>query len=239
MERMARILVVEHEPSCPPGTLADAATDAGVLLELLRPGEGERLPADLDGWDGLAVLGGEMGVGDADAWPHLTATMALLRAAHRQRLPALGICLGGQLAAQALGGRVYRDPRGLEIGWIGLELTPQGRADPVVGALAGAVRVFSWHRDSFDPPPGATLLARGAPDRHQAFRLGSVVGLQFHPEVDERIVTGWYAAAAGQGSTPAYPLGEALAGAASHVPAARRVLDAFCLAAARGAATKP
>jgi GMP synthase (glutamine-hydrolysing) len=176
------------------------------------------------------VLGGEMGVGDAARWPHLHATMALIRHAARRAAPVLGICLGAQLAAEALGGRAYPGPAGLEVGWVEVELTPEGRADPVVGALldgdpAAPALVFQWHQDTYDPPPGATLLGSGDRYRQQAFRLGSVVGVQFHPEVDAPTVATWYATAA---TPPPYPRTEALAGLAGATPPARRLLGAFC-----------
>jgi len=150
----------------------------------------------------------------------------------------LGVCLGAQLAAEALGGRAYPGPSGLEVGWVEVALTPEGRDDPVVGALldgdpgAPAV-VFQWHKDTYDPPPGASLLASGDRYRQQAFRLGSVVGIQFHPEVDAPTIAAWYAIAAGDPTPPPYPRAEALAGLPAATPRARRLLDAFCQVAAQ------
>jgi GMP synthase (glutamine-hydrolysing) len=225
------LLVVEHEEDAPPALLAEAAAAAGVELRVARPYAGDPLPDGLDGAAGLVVLGGEMGVGDAASWPHLRTTMALIRHAAERAAPVLGVCLGAQLAAEALGGRAYPGASGLEVGWVEVALTPEGRDDPVVGALldgdpgAPAV-VFQWHKDTYDPPPGASLLASGDRYRQQAFRLGSVVGVQFHPEVDAATLTGWYAKAP---TPPSYPRAEALAGVASWTPPARRLLDAFCL----------
>jgi GMP synthase (glutamine-hydrolysing) len=227
------LLVVEHEEDAPPALLAEVAAAAGVGLRVVRPYAGEPLPAGLDGAAGLVVLGGEMGVGDAASWPHLHTTMALIRHAAGRAAPVLGVCLGAQLAAAALGGRAFPGPAGMEVGWIRVELTPEGRDDPVLGALLdGDARapamVFQWHKDTYEPPPGATLLARGDRYRQQAFRLGSVVGVQFHPEVDAATIAGWYAIAAGDPAPPPYPRAEALAGVARWTPQARRLLDAFC-----------
>jgi len=223
--RQERLLVIRHQASCPPALLADAALRGGVDLEMVAVDLGERVPPRLDGAAGLVVLGGSMGVGDVADHPHLEATMELIRRAAAQGTPTLGICLGGQLAAHALGGRAYRATEGLEFGLIQLELTPAGRADAVLGALDQRADVFAAHYDVFDLPPGATLLARGADRPNQAFRLGSVVGLQFHPEVDAALVAQWHASSR---EPPSCSEREAVDGAARHAPAARRVLDAFC-----------
>jgi GMP synthase (glutamine-hydrolysing) len=228
----ARLLVVRHEAGDPPGQLGDAAADMGIELEVVAADLGEKVPERLKDATGLAVLGGLMGVGDVAEYPHLETTMELIRDAAARGAPTLGICLGAQLAAHALGGRVDKAPEGLEYGWIELRLTPRGRADEVVGALDQDARVFAAHYDVFDPPPGSTMLALGAQRPNQAFRLGSVVGVQFHPEVDAAMVAEWYDNAPG-------PLPcsrrEAVDGAVRHAPASRRMLDAFCRVVARAA----
>ena len=226
----ARLLVVQHEPSSPPGLVAAAAAATGVELQVVEA-PGEPVPAALDGADGLVVLGGAMDFDETDTYPHLARTMELLADAAARSAPALGICLGAQLAAAALGGRAYPGPAGEEIGWTKVELTDAGRADPVVGALQEPAELFEWHHDTFDPPPGATLLAGGAVYPTQAFRLGSVVAVQFHPEVDGPLLAGWWA-----GTTPApnYPIGEVMAGASRNAANATRLLEAFCRVAAGG-----
>ena len=221
------LLVVQHEPDAPPALLGEAAARAGLHLEVVEA-PGRPVPARLDGAAGLAVLGGEMGAGDLDAYPHLAPTMGLLRQAAAGGVPALGICLGAQLAAAALGGRAYRGPA-LEIGWNPLTLTATGRADPLLGAAAGGGPVFHWHHDTFDLPPGAALLATSGGYANQAFRLGSVVGVQWHPEVDAAVLAAWFAAAA---PPPPYSAGAARAGLAAGRGAAVGLLDAFCRAVA-------
>ena len=185
---------------------------------------GQPVPATLEGADGLVVLGGAMDADDTDDYPHLLATMGLLRDAAARQAPTLGICLGGQLAAQALGGRAYPGRAGEELGWTKIELTAAGRDDPVTGALREPAELFEWHHDTFDPPLGATLLAGGAV-YPQAFRLGSVVAVQFHPEVDEPMLRGWWAETT---PPPDYPLAEAVAGAGRNQTNAARLLEAFC-----------
>ena len=226
-----RVLVVQHEPSAPPGLLAGAARRVGVELQVVEA-PCQPVPVQLDGADGLVVLGGVMDADETDAYPHLARTMDLLRDAAARSAPTLGICLGAQLAAAALGGRAYPGPAGEELGWTRLELTEAGRADPVLGALQEPAELFQWHHDTFDQPPGATRLASGAVYPSQAFRLGSVVAVQFHPEVDGSLLAAWWA---GTTPPPAYPEAEALAGAARNAANARRLLEAFCHQAAAAA----
>jgi GMP synthase (glutamine-hydrolysing) len=229
---VSRLLVVQHEPSAPPGLLTPAAAATGVQLRVIEA-PGQPVPTTLDGADGLVVLGGVMDADETDAYPHLARTMDLVRDAAARSAPTLGICLGAQLAAAALGGRAYPGPAGEELGWTKVELTGAGRADPVTGAIQEPAELFEWHHDTFDPPPGATLLAGGAVYPSQAFRLGSVVAVQFHPEVDGPLLAGWWA---GSTPPPAYPIAEALAGVARNAANATRLLEAFCrmVAAAAG-----
>jgi GMP synthase (glutamine-hydrolysing) len=220
------VLVVQHEPSSPPGLLAGAAAATGVELQVVEA-PGQPVPVTLDGAEGLVVLGGAMDFDETDAYPHLDRTMDLVRHAAARSAPTLGICLGAQLAAAALGGRAYPGPAGEELGWTKVELTEAGRADPVLGALQEPAELFQWHHDTFDPPPGATVLAGGAVYPGQAFRLGSVVAVQFHPEVDGPLLAGWWASST---PPPDYPIAEAVAGAARNNANATRLLEAFCRA---------
>jgi GMP synthase (glutamine-hydrolysing) len=227
MTARPRLLVVQHEPTAPPGLLADAAAATGVELEVVAAPD-RQVPVELGDASGLVVLGGEMDADELDAYPHLERAMALLRDAAARDAPALGICLGAQLAADALGGRAYPGPAGEEVGWTKVELTAAGRADPVLGTLVEPAEVFEWHHDTLEPPPGAIQLASGALYEQQAFRLGSVVGVQFHPEVDGPLLAAWWAG----GAPPDYPEADAIAGAARNAANARRLLEAFCQVAA-------
>jgi len=229
VSRPARVLVVRHEADCPPGLLAGAAAEAGVELDVVAADRGDEVPADLGEAAALVVLGGSMDVSDLPDYPHMESTLELIREAADRGVPALGICLGGQLAAHALGGRAYRSPNGTEYGWVRLKLTAAGRLDPVLGALGDGAEVYCSHHDVFDPPPGAALLATGGDSPTHAFRLGSVVGVQFHPEVDAELVALWH----DEASTPRPLPREVMVDAARrNAPAAQRMLEAFCELAA-------
>lgn len=231
-----RVLVVRHESGCPPGLLTAAASGTGVELEVVAADLGDELPAELEDAAGLVVLGGTMDVSDLPDYPHMATTLELIREAAGIGVPTLGICLGGQLAAHALGGRAYRSPTGHEYGWVRLELTALGRIDPVVGAIGDGAEVYCSHHDVFDPPPGAELLASGGDSPTQAFRLGSVVGVQFHPEVDAELVALWH-------DEPGTPRAVAKAamvdGALRNAPSALRMLEAFCDQAATAEPSPP
>jgi GMP synthase (glutamine-hydrolysing) len=185
---------------------------AGAELdERLR---GEPLPA-LDGVDGIVSFGGEQSVtAPADLEPEA----ALLREAVAREIPVLGVCLGAQLLAYALGGTVARRERRL-VDWVPLEALPAAAGDPVLGALPPDAHGLHWNEDGFEPPPGAVELLRRPDDGGaEAFRCGSAWGVQFHPEVDGPALEGWYAgwpyAVAAAGTTEA----AARAADAEHLP---------------------
>ncbi|MBP2301372.1 glutamine amidotransferase [Azospirillum picis] len=137
----------------------------------------------------LVVLGGPVGAYEDDRYPFLADELRLLERRLAAGLPTLGICLGAQLMARALGARVYPGP-GKEIGWAPLALTEAGRASPLAH-LDGAA-VLHWHGDTFDLPAGAELLASTDLCAHQAFSLGrNALGLQFHGEVDGADIERW------------------------------------------------
>ena len=191
--RPSDVLVIEHEADCPPGVLADVLAEAGLTLHLHRPYRGDQLPMDLGTFEGLVVLGGGMGARDDAEHPWLPQTRRLLALALDRHLPTLGICLGAQLAASALEGRIGRRDQPL-VGVTPITLTPEGREDPVTGALGTEQpAVVSWNQDTVTAlPPHSTLLATDADGGIAAFRTGtSLWAVQFHPEATAPAVETW------------------------------------------------
>lgn len=198
-----RIAVIQHEDRVPLDLLATGLADAEVVT--IRPGDGDPLPQPHD-VDGLVVLGGSMHVHADDTAPWLPAVRELLRESVAAGTPVLGVCLGAQLLAVALGGEVTRSaPSGPERGLVELRMRPDAASDPLLaGIVAGFGRdvlVASSHADAISVlPDDATWLASSRQYPFQAFRVGSTAwGLQFHPEAGEDTLADW---AASHGEDP-------------------------------------
>ena len=184
-----RLVVIQHLAAEGPGLIATVARNHGFALDIRRMDRGDAVPAHAP--DGLVVLGGTMGAYEAAAYPHLAAEQRLLAEACARDVPVLGVCLGAQLLAAALGARVFRGPAP-EIGFGVVTLTPEGARDPILGPSGPAFSAFHWHGDTFDLPPGATHLAASPVYRQQAFRVGRrAYGLQFHLELDRALARDW------------------------------------------------
>jgi GMP synthase (glutamine-hydrolysing) len=178
-----------------------AAEPLGVLDALIRA-RGHRVrfhnfhrqpdaEPNLDRYRGLIVLGGPMNVEDQHRLPHLKTELRTIEHALRQEKPVLGICLGAQLLAHALGAPVRRHEQH-EIGWYELATTEAGRQDSVFGALGERAPVFQWHSRTYDLPHGAEQLARTATCEQQAFRYGATAyGFQFHLEANAAMIDRW------------------------------------------------
>ncbi len=184
-----RTLVLQHVTWERPGLIADAMADARVGLDTRQVLDDHEPdlpdPGDLAA---LVVMGGPMGATDDAAHPGLAAERALLRDCVQADVPVLGVCLGMQLLAVALGADLLPG-HGTEIGY-GPPLEPVGD-HPVLDPLGPDPRVLHWHCDAVDLPPGATLLARTPSTPVQAFAAGSALGLQFHIEVDRPLLGTW------------------------------------------------
>ena len=183
---MGKVVVIKH--SCGSvGRLAERLDRCGVGWEEVNSAEGEPLPR-LEEIGALVIMGGIMGAYETEEHPFLVEEMALARQAVETKVPVLGICLGSQLLASALGGRVFLADQP-EVGAVSVQLTGAGYRHPVVSKVADR-RVFSMHQDTFDPPPGSELLAYS--DRFpQAFTAGSALGIQFHPETHNAEANEW------------------------------------------------
>jgi GMP synthase (glutamine-hydrolysing) len=187
----ARVLVVQHEPECPPGLVGGWLQEAGLELDVRHPYAGGELPDDLTDYDGLVVLGGHMGANDDAAYAWLAPTKALLRDAAATATPALGICLGHQLAAVALGGQVQLNPDGYHRGVLDMGWLPSAPQDPLLGHCGP--RAVLWHHDIVTRvPDGTQELARAGTGELLAARFAPTVwGVQCHPEADSEIVAAW------------------------------------------------
>jgi GMP synthase-like glutamine amidotransferase len=183
-----RALSIVHHPDAGPGVFADAIRSRGWEHDVWMPAT-EPAPG-VDGYRAVLVFGGEMNVDQEDRHPWLAAEKELLRDLVERRIPILGICLGSQLLAEAAGAAPRRAAEP-EIGWHEVELTPEGREDPVLGALDDRFEALQWHSYEAPLPPGATALAR-SPVCLQAYRLdGASRGIQFHAEVTPRDLGLW------------------------------------------------
>ena len=208
------------------GHAGPALRAAGVEIDERRLRDGEPLPA-LDEVDGILALGGEQSVRDIDRLPVLAAEAALLREAVERGLPVLGVCLGAQLLAHALGGRVTRLPQRM-IGWTPIEALPAAAGDPVAGALPPGAVALHWNEDGFEPPPGAVELLRRPAGTVEAFRYGPCAwGVQFHPEVDPEGLDGWYAEGTWELEEAGVTEEQARAADALHLPGQRALSDAL------------
>jgi GMP synthase-like glutamine amidotransferase len=176
-----RISALKHVPFEGPAGIADWARRAGHVMTTVALYSGEAPPSP-DLYDWLVVMGGPMSVGDEADHPWLPQEKAAISAAIAAGKTVVGVCLGAQLIAEALGARVY--PNGQkEIGWMPIELTVEGTRSAVLGFLPRKLEVFHWHGDTFDLPPGAVHLARSEHCVNQAFLYEDrVLGLQFHLE---------------------------------------------------------
>jgi GMP synthase (glutamine-hydrolysing) len=188
---MPKLLVFQHVAHEILGTLDPLLRNSGFRIKYVNFERHPGFEPSLEGYDGLIVLGGPMNVDEVDIYPNLAYEVRSIREAVRSGMPVLGICLGSQLIAKALGARVYKNKE-KEIGWYDLSPTGAGGSDPLLSHFSGTEKVFQWHGDTFDLPEGGVLLASSPLCRNQAFRYGeNVYGLQFHLEVDEPMVERW------------------------------------------------
>jgi GMP synthase-like glutamine amidotransferase len=189
-EMKSRWVVLQHVEWEGPGIIAREAEKRGCEVDIRRLDREDALP-DPEHLDGLVVMGGPLGAYEEDRYPFLHKECELLGAVARFGKPLLGVCLGAQLLAKALGARVFPG-HGPEIGFGSIELTPTGREDPLFAGADHSLPVFHWHGDTFTLPEGAELLASSQMYPHQAFRFGShAYGLQFHIEPDAHVWSAW------------------------------------------------
>jgi GMP synthase (glutamine-hydrolysing) len=178
-------MVLRHEPFEHLGYFAEILND--LHIPFVYSDLDDNL--DLGPHAGLIVMGGPQSAND----PEMSAEMRFIQQVIDEEHPVLGICLGAQLIAKALGGEVYRN-REKEIGWAPVHFTDSAHSDPLLGGLSSPSTFFHWHSETFTQPPGSELLAYSDKCRQQAFRYGNAVyGIQFHPEITPAMIVDWSA----------------------------------------------
>lgn len=191
------VLIVLHQETSSPGRVGAALSLRGHALDVRRPRFGDPLPTTLAGHAGAVIFGGPMSANDDEDW--IRREIDWIGVALAEEKPFLGICLGAQMLARHLGARVAPDPHGeVEIGWYGLEPTRAGRE-----LTNWPSQVYQWHREGFDLPTGARLLATGDRFPNQAMAVGRrAFGLQFHPELTPAMMNRWTVLGAGRLESP-------------------------------------
>ena len=185
-----RLQVFQHVPFEGPGEIVRWAKERGHLLATTPWFDGAPAP-DLNAVDGLIVMGGPMNIYEHRPHPWLRAEKEFLTRALEHGRPVVGVCLGAQLLADVLGGRVYQNPV-REIGWWPVRWREAARKVPGLDFLTATSTPLHWHGDTFSLPQGAQLLASTGLTRHQAFALGpNVIGFQFHPEAGAGNFEAW------------------------------------------------
>ena len=181
------ILVIQHADMCRPGRLGLTLRDHAFKLDIRRPDRGEALPQDLDDVEGMICLPGPQQV-DQDL-PWIEEACELIRQAHAAQLPVLGVCLGAQMVAHALGGEVGAC-KAPEAGFVDVEIVGPGQTDTLLAGIAWRSAQFVLHSyEVKTPPPGAQVLARSASGAVRAFRAGlRTYGFQFHFEADRPMI---------------------------------------------------
>ena len=217
------ILIVLHQEHSTPGRVGRLLQERGFRLDIRRPRFGDPLPADTRDFAGAVIFGGPMSANDPDDF--VKAEIDWIGVALKEELPFLGICLGAQMLARHLGAKVGFHPEGqVEVGYYPIYPTEAARSE-----LPWPDHVYQWHREGFEVPAGAELLATGDCFTNQAIRVGrAAYGIQFHPEVTHWMMNRWTTRAHERMASPnARPRQDHFDGRYLHDPGVRLWLDAF------------
>ena len=186
---MKRVLAIQFCWDDPPGNLGEIMQEHDIFYEVV---EADKYPVpDPTEFDAILAMGGPQHVGDNETYPYLVGVESAIRKAVEEDIPYLGICLGGQLLAHALGAPVKRHAI-TPLGFYEVQITAGGKTDPLFRGLPGYQQVFHWHEDTFDIPKEAVQLASNAQTENQAFRYGRYAyGTQYHLEVTPAMLDVW------------------------------------------------
>ncbi len=187
---MKRVLVLQFCWDDPPGYLAEIMQEHDIYYEVV---EADRDPVpDPTEFDAILAMGGFQHVGDNETYPYLVGVESAIRKVVEEDIPYLGICLGGQLLAHVLGAPVKRHSI-TPLGFYNVQMTAEGKTDPLFHGLPDNIQVFHWHEDTFDIPKEAVQLASNAQTENQAFRYGRhAYGTQYHIEVTSDMIDIWF-----------------------------------------------
>lgn len=184
------VLIIKHIDIEGPGLIEEILKEYGISYQMINL-EKDILSKNPDDFSHIIILGGPMNVYEEDRYPFLKEEDLLIKESILKQKHLLGICLGAQLIAKALGAKVFKSPL-KEIGWYDVELTETGLKDSLFSKLPKRFSVFQWHEDTFEIPRNAKLIATSSSVPNQAFRYGkNVYGLQFHLEVTEEMIKQW------------------------------------------------
>jgi len=223
---MAKIYILQHHPVENLANIAGALEGAALAWQYVRVDEGQSVPSSMKGAGGLIVMGGPASVYQTDRYPWLRDEMRLIEDAMKSNLPVLGVCLGAQILAAALGAKVERNPNGKEIGWHPIRLSDSAKEDRLMRGLPASMTPFHWHSDIFELPPGATSLASSDKTPCQAFRHGDkAYGLQFHFEVTREGVAAMADAFAKDLVRENIPADRMIAQAAEYLPPLEKISE--------------
>ncbi|MBI2209435.1 MAG: type 1 glutamine amidotransferase [Deltaproteobacteria bacterium] len=185
---MQTILAIQHIECETPGTIAAALEAKRIAIQAVSVYKGEPVPKEMGAAAGLVIMGGPMGVYEEDRYPFLCDEIRLIEQAVKEDKAVLGVCLGSQLLAKALGARVTKGKK-KEIGWYPVSLAEGATKDRLWTGVEPSFTAYHWHGDVFELPRGAELLASSASTPCQAFRYGGrAYGFLFHMEVTEKII---------------------------------------------------
>lgn len=195
------LLILQHYWCETPGVFLHVLKQREIATVTVCGANGDIYPADLSQYSGVIAMGGPMGVYEEEQYPWLRQEDALLKVAIQRDMPTLGVCLGSQLVAKAVGAEVKPGGR-KEIGWYDITLSAEATRDPLWQSFSQTFEVFEWHGDIFSLPPGAVSLASSALYPHQAFRIGQrVYAVLFHLEVTAEMIQTWLQAFAAELAT--------------------------------------